>query len=64
MKPEADDKRADWKAQDQDELIRRANLYPKLVEALRELVLVTDGYGKTYWDCMDKARALLKECGE
>ena len=45
------------------EYIRRANAYPRLVEAAQEVIRVSDEF-VPLTDAVDELRALLRELGE
>lgn len=47
-----------------DALIRQANTYPQLVEALRETIAECEFHGAGNSTTANKARALLREVGE
>ena len=55
-----------------EEYIRRVNAYPRLVEAVKEIIRVSDEFvadtglkhGDPLTDAVDAARALLRELGE
>ena len=55
-----------------EEIIRRANAYPRLVEAAQEVIRVSDEFveetglkhGDPLTDAVDELRALLRDLGE